>query len=101
MGSAVGRRGNERLVKLRRHLLNWAVHTLLLLLLLLLLLIVLLSEGSIILELRRGKGGWCAWLERGAEKELRREQWSELHVEARSRSLHVVLSLLVQRLGVD
>lgn len=69
---AIGRRRNERLVKLRRHLLNRA-HILLLLLLLLLLLIImlLLLEPSIVLELWAGESGWRSWLERAAEEELR------------------------------
>jgi hypothetical protein len=98
---AIGRGRNERLVKLRRHLLNGAVHTLLLLLLLLLLIILLLLERSVVLELRTRECSRRTGLERRAEEELRWEQGSELHVEPRSRCCHLILPLLIHRLCIN
>jgi hypothetical protein len=48
-------------------------------------------EARHVLELRVVEGSWCAGLERAAKQELGRKQRGELHVEAGTRSRHVIL----------
>lgn len=92
--SPIRRWGNERLVQLRRHWLHGAHPLLLLLLLLLLIMLLLLLLELVVLELRASECSGRPWLEGGSKEKLGWEQRGELHVEPRSRSLHVILTLL-------
>lgn len=102
MRGSVGRGRNDRLVACGRHgLLNRTPEASLLLAVLLDLLV-----RAHILELAIGELGRSARLEGASEKQLRRQERSELHVKARARSGHIsqarlVRILLVNTLGVD
>jgi hypothetical protein len=94
--SAVGRGRDHGLVGRRRHILGYrarhaailllVIDMLVLVLMMMLLLLLLLLEVGYSLELWASKSTWRTRLKRASEKQLRRQQRSELHIESCARS---------------